>query len=275
MSKQSSWTLETFTFWKKNMPPLYNEHSHLHVIDWNEVAPYITPQRITPRMYEVLLFLARHLIREFAEAKRTQKWGKENLMVCCTQKTLRRARVPWKIVHSFSESRFSQITQLSTCRLSMTRRFEYVYCAQIISLLSETRIRDQCCIWSYTPALWDIGLLSWKGNRFRICVSRRDMLLNEQYITYYNYLYLLKSFSARTIFRHLGEHKVLIQNSFHSNSLRDHRITTQTRAFARDLAPSPKESPPSPGLSLYHVDFYVRSKLPTYEYPGLPLLIPK
>src|SRR6266516_3400245 len=90
-------------------PPPYTEHGHVNpyharVVDWNELLPYITPQKITPQMYEALLVLAKHFILEFAEAKMVATKSKRDFDYSPYARNLRWSRILWKIVHTFSES---------------------------------------------------------------------------------------------------------------------------------------------------------------------------
>jgi hypothetical protein len=93
-------------------PPPYTEQGRLNpyrarMIDWNEIMPYMTPQKITPEIYEALLVLARHFIREFAEAKQAATTRKTDFDYSQHARNLSWSRILWKIVHTFSESHFS------------------------------------------------------------------------------------------------------------------------------------------------------------------------
>jgi len=184
----NAWDLHFFDFIKKKMepPPAYTEHSNLCVIDWDAVAPYITPQRITPQMYEALLVVARQLIREFAEAKTVAEVRKREFDHSPYTGDLRLSRVLWKVVHIFSESRSSWIF---SCWLT-----DYLWHADLNMFLvyeSYPYFRGHELDFSVAfdlvlPLLQDLGLLlNWKGTRLRIrtrTVSWRHTLLNEQFI---------------------------------------------------------------------------------------------
>lgn len=93
-------------------PPPYTEQGRLNpyrarTIDWNEIMPHMTPQKITPEIYEALLVLARHFIREFAEAKQAATIRKIDFDYSQHARNLSWSRILWKIVHTFSESHFS------------------------------------------------------------------------------------------------------------------------------------------------------------------------
>lgn len=132
-------------------PPSYTEQGCLNpyrarTIDWNEIMPYMTPQKITPKMYEALLVLARHFIREFAEAKQAATRRKQEFDYSQHARNLSWSRILWKIVYTFSESHFSVwfFSHWLACRLSKVRKFGYVYCVRIIPLLSTTWIITNC-----------------------------------------------------------------------------------------------------------------------------------
>lgn len=92
---------------KHNMdPPPYAEHAHFKdiVICWNELFPYITPEKITPKIYEALLVLSKHFLQEYAQAQIAARMNNRTLDYLTQAHNLSSARILWKIVHIFSES---------------------------------------------------------------------------------------------------------------------------------------------------------------------------
>jgi hypothetical protein len=124
-------------------PPPYNEHGNhdplpIDAINWDEVLPYITPQKITPQMYEALLVLSKHLLEKFAKEETAATLMKIEFDYSAHALDLSWSRILWEIVHIFSESQLFFKFQLLMGRLLEAWTFRHVCCVRIISLLSGT-----------------------------------------------------------------------------------------------------------------------------------------
>jgi len=90
-------------------PPQYTEYGKFGprrvAIHWNKILPYITPQNITPQIYEALLVLSKSYLRRYAKAKRVATITKREFDYSAHASELTSSRILWEIVHTFSESR--------------------------------------------------------------------------------------------------------------------------------------------------------------------------
>jgi hypothetical protein len=121
-------------------PPPYTEYGifkphPVDTINWDEISLYITPRKITPQIYEALLFMSKYSLKKFANEMPVKK---RELHCSVHTLDLSWSRILWKIVHIFSESQLPFKFQLLTCRLLEVWEFRYVCCIRIISLLPGT-----------------------------------------------------------------------------------------------------------------------------------------
>lgn len=87
-------------------PPQYTEYNSdpICVVNWDYALPHITPQKITPEVYQALLVLSKHCLKKIGNERKIAEIKKKELDHSTYTNDLNWCRLLWKIVHIFSAS---------------------------------------------------------------------------------------------------------------------------------------------------------------------------